>query len=186
MKDINLLSQSRQQKKEGRISGIGQQLGIVFVIVLALGMISYGVLIFLKVRLAAKEAAIEQQIKAASSIVQVKKDIQSKKDKANQLSGMVDLVNAQSIINTRILDGIASVMPENVFMVNYALNQTDQLNIIGKSKDMDSIAYFIAKLKASGLFSDVYLSTVSGSTDSKDKNSPTTDYNFAALLTLGK
>ncbi|EGW40343.1 PilN domain-containing protein [Desulfosporosinus sp. OT] len=188
MKDINLISQSQQQKKDRQNSGISLQLGIAFLVVLALGMVGYGILTFLEVRLAAKEMAIEQQIKAASPIVTVKKEIQGKQDKINQLSGIVDLVSARSTLNTRVLDGISSVMPENVFIVNYALDQTGNLNIIGKSKDMDSIAYFIAKLKGSGLFSNVYLGNVGGSTNSgnTDPNAETTEYNFAAILTLEK
>ena len=189
MKDINLISQSHLQKKEGLNSGIVQQLGIAVAAVLVLGILGYGILAFLQVRLTTKEAAIEQKIKAASPIVAVKKDIQVKQDKIDQLSGIVDLVMAQSVLNTRILDGISSVMPENVFVVNYALDQTGALNILGKSKDMDSIAYFISKLKGSGLFSDVYLSNVSSNisnSSNPNASSGSTDYNFSALLTLKK
>lgn len=189
MKDINLISQSRQQKKEGQSSGMAQQLGIAFLVVLALGMLVYGVLAFLQSRLATKEVAIEQKIKEASPIVGVKKDIQLKQDKIDQLSGIVDLVVAQSTLNTRILDGISSVLPENVFSVSYALDQTGNLNIMGKAKDMDSIAYFIAKLKGTGLFSDVYLSNLSSNVTDKANSNPdsgSTGYNFAALLAVKK
>ena len=189
MKDINLISQSHQQKKDRQNSGIGQQLGIVFLVVLTLGMLGYGILAFLQVRLATKEVAIEQKIKAAAPIVALKRDIQLKQDKIDQLSGMVNLVVAQSAFNTRVFEGISSVMPENVFMVSYALDQTGNLNIMGKSKDMDSIAYFISKLKGTGLFSDVYLSNVSSNssnTANTNPNSGSTGYNFAALLSLKK
>ena len=189
MKDINLISQSQRQKKDRQNSGRGQQLGIAFLVVLALGTLGYGTLAFLQVRLARNEVAIEQKIKAASPIVAVKKEIQVKQDKIDQLSGIVDLVVAQSALNTRILDGISSVMPENVFAVNYALDQTGNLNIMGKAKDMDSIAYFISKLKGSRLFSDVYLSNVSSNISNNANSNPNfglTEFNFAALLTLKK
>lgn len=189
MKDINLISQSQKQKKEQQNSGLGQKLGIAFLVVLTLGALGYGTLAYLQARLATKEAAIAQKIKDASPIVEVKKDIQTKQDKINQLSGIVDLVVAQSTLNTRLLDGISSVMPENVFAVNYALDQTGNLNIMGKSKDMDSIAYFIHKLKGTGLFSDVYLSNVSSAISNNannNLNSDSTEYNFAALLTVLK
>ena len=187
MKDINLISKFQQQKKERQNSGIGQQLRIVFLVVLVLAGIGYGILAFLQVRLGTKEVAIEQKIKAASPIVALKKDIQIKQDKINQLSGIADLVEAQSTLNTRILDHISSVMPENIFMVNYTLDQTGTLNIMGKSKDMDSIAYFISKLKGTRLFSDVYLSNASISNNVNNSPNPgATEYNFAALLTLIK
>lgn len=191
MKDINLISQSRQQKKERQSNGMSQKLGIAFLAVLALGALGYGILAFLQVRLAAKEVAIQQLIKAASPIVELKKDIQVKQDKINQLSGIVDLVVAQSTFNTRIFEGISSVMPESIFIVNYALDQTGNLNIMGKSKDMESIAYFISELKGIGLFSDVYLSNMSSSIISNTNSNPNpnpslTEYNFAALLTLKK
>jgi type IV pilus assembly protein PilN len=191
MKDINLISQSQQQKKERLSSGIAQQLGIAFLVVLVLGMLGYGIIAFLQSRLTSKEVAIQQNIKAASPIVAIKQDIQVKQDKINQLSGIVDLVVAQSVLNTRILDGISNVMPDNVFIVNYALDQSGSLNIMGKSKDMDSIAYFIHKLKGSGLFTDVYLSNVSGNSSGNSNSnanvtSGSTDYNFSALLTLKK
>lgn len=188
MKDINLISRSRQEKKERLSSGLGQQLGIAFLVILVLGALGYGVIALLQIRLESKEAAIEQKIKAASPIVAVKKDIQDKQNKISQLSEVVDLVVARSVLNTRILDGISGVMPENVFMVNYALDPTGQLNIIGKSKDMESIAYFIAKLKDSGLFSDVYLSNISNSkvNSNTETNSGTTEYNFSVVLTLKK
>lgn len=186
MKDINLISQFHQQKKERQYSGLGQQLGIAVLMVLVLGTLIYGSLAFLQARLVTKEVAIEQRIKAATPIVQVKKDIQVKQGKIEQLSGMVDLVVAQSPINTRLLEGISSVMPDNVFMVSYALNQSGNLNIIGKSKNMDSIAYFIAKLKERGLFSDAYLSNVSSNSAATNPNAGLTEYNFSALLTLKK
>ena len=189
MKDINLISQSHQQKKGRQNSGIGQQLGIAFLVVLALGMLGYGVLAFLQGGLATKEVAIQQKIKDGAPIVAVKRDIQVKQDKIDQLSGIVDLVAAQSTFNTRILDGISSVMPENVFTVSYALDQTGNLNIMGKSKDMESIAYFIFKLKGTGLFSDVYISNVSSTVSDKANPNPdsgSTGYNFAALVTLKK
>ena len=96
---------------------------------------------------------------------------------------------ANSTLNTRILEGISSVTPDNVFLVNYALDQTGNLNIMGKAKDMDSIAYFISKLKGSGLFSDVYLSNVSSDISNNANTSPNSGspgYNFVALLTLKK
>ena len=187
MKDINLISRTLQQKKERQNSGIAYQLGIAFLVVLVLGGLGYGILAFLEVRLATKELAIEQKIKAATPIVALKSDLQVRQDKINQLSGIVDLVMAQSTLNTRILDGISSVMPENVFAVNYALDQTGNLNIMGKSKDMESIAYFISKLKGTGLFSDVYLSNVSSNISNNantNPNSGSIEYNFAALLTV--
>ena len=186
MKDINLISQFHQQKKERQYSGIGQQLGIAVLVVLALGALVYGSLAFLQVRLATKELAVEQRIKAASPIVEVKRDIQVKQGKIEQLSGMVDLVVAQSTVNTRLLEGISSVMPEDVFMVSYELNQSGDLNIMGKSKTMDSIAYFIAKLKDSGLFSGAYLSNVSSNNAATNSNAGVIEYNFSALLTLKK
>ena len=185
MKDINLISRTLQQKKERQNSGIAHQLGIALLVVLVLGGLGYGTLTFLEVRLATKEVAIAQKIKAATPIVALKSDIQVKQDKINQLSGIVDLVMAQSTLNTRILDGISSVMPESVFAVNYALDQTGNLNIMGKSKDMESIAYFISKLKGTGLFSDVYLSNVSSNISNNanpNPNSGLIEYNFVALL----
>lgn len=186
MKDINLISQFHKQRQKDQIPGMGRQLGIAFLAFFAIGLLAYGTLAFLQARLTAKEAAIEQQIKAASPIVEVKKNIQDKQNKITQLSGIVDLVSAQSKLNTRIWDGISKAMPENVFMVNYAIDQSGNLNIMGKAKDMDSIAYFISKLKASGLFSDVYLSNVSSGSVTKNLNSGPTEYNFAAQLTLEK
>lgn len=188
LKDINLISQSHQQKRERQNSGMGQKLGIAFLVVLALGALGYGTLAILQARLATKEVAIEQKIKEAAPVVALKKDIQVKQDKINQLTGIVDLVVAQSMLNTRIFEGISSVMPENVFIVNYALSQTGDLNILGKAKDRDSIAYFIYKLKGSGLFSDVYLSNVSGAVSNTTETDPSglTEYNFSALLTLKK
>lgn len=189
MKDINLISQSQQLNKERQNAGIGQQLGIAFLIVLAIGILGYGALAFLQGRLATKEVAIEQKIKEAAPVVALKSDIQIKQNKINQLSGIVDLVMAQSTFNTRILEGISSVMPETVFIVNYAIDQTGNLNIMGKSQDMDSIAFFIYELKGSGLFSDVYISNVSSTNSNNAKtnlDSALTEYNFAALLTLEK
>lgn len=186
MKDINLLSQSHQQKRERQNSGMGQKLGIAILVVLTLGGLGYGILAFLQARLASEERAIEQKIKEATPIVELKKDIQVKQEKINQLSEMVDLVMAQSMINTRIFEGISRVMPENVFIVNYALSQSADLSIIGKAKDRDSIAYFIHELKDSGMFSDVYLSNVSVTASKTAETDPSdiTEYNFSALLTL--
>jgi len=188
LKDINLISQSHQQKRERQNSGMGQKLGIAALVVLALGALGYGTLTILQAKIEAKQVAIAQKIKEAAPIVELKNNIQVRQDKINQLSGIVDLVVAQSTFNTRIFDRISSVMPENVFIVNYALSQTGDLNIIGKAKDRDSIAYFIYNLKGSGLFSDVYLSNVSGTASNATESNPTglTEYNFSALLTMKK
>lgn len=187
MKDINLISKTQQQKRERQNAGMSQKLGIAILAVLLLGSLGYGILVFLKARLVTKEEAIEQKIKEAAPVVELKKNIQTKQEKINKLSGMVDLVNAQSTINTKILDGISNVMSEDVFIVNYAVSQAGELNVMGKAKDMDSIAYFIYKLKGIGLFSDVYLSNVSN-TVSKSSTNPSelSEYNFSLLLTLKK
>lgn len=184
MKDINLLSLN-DQKNEREYIAIGKQLGIVLSAVLLVSLIGYGTLAIFQWKLAANEVVIEQRITAASPILLLKKDLQVKQDKANQLSGIIVTMDANTTINTRITDGIAGVMPENIFLLNYAVDKTGNLNLLGKSKDMDSIAYFVSKLKGIGLFSDVYLSNIS-SNNSDSSNSESTDYNFTALLKLKK
>ncbi|AFQ43006.1 PilN domain-containing protein [Desulfosporosinus meridiei] len=188
MKDINLIAKSLQQKREHQNSGMGQKLLFSILIVLLVGALGYGVLAFLKARLVTKEEAIAQKIKEAAPIVELKKNILVKEQKITQLSEVIDMANAQSILNTKILDGISKVLPEDVFIVNYAVSQAGELNIIGKARDMDSIAYFVHELKESGLFSDVYLSNVSSTISKSSDSNPTgiTEYNFSALLTLKK
>ena len=186
MKDINLISQFQQQKKDPQISVLSRRLGIACLIVLAISLLSYGVLAFLQFRLGTKETLMQKTIKEAIPIVTLKNNIRDKQNSINQLSKIVDLVTARSIIDTKILDGIAKVMPDNVFLVNYSVDQSGNLNIMGKSKDMDSIAYFISKLKGTGLFSNVYLSNLSGGSSNGNQNVGSSGYNFAVLLTLVK
>lgn len=187
MKDINLISKSTQQKRERQNSGVSHKLGIAILAVLILGMLGYGTLAFLQARLTTQEMALQQKIKESAPIVALKKDIQIKQDKINKLSEVANLVEAQSTFNTRLFEGISKVMPENIFIVNYAVSQNGELNIIGKAKDRDSIAYFIHKLKEIGLFSDVYLSNVSSVTTNTETNSSgVAEHNFSALLTLKK
>ncbi|SDH92204.1 PilN domain-containing protein [Desulfosporosinus hippei] len=186
MKDINLILKTQQQKRERQNSGMSQKFGIAVIAVLVLGLFGYGILTFLHTRLEKKELAIEQKIAEAAPVVELKKNISAKQEKINKLSGMVDLVASQSTINTRIFEGISSVMPESVFIVNYSVSQTGEFNIIGKAKDMDSIAYFVHELKGNGLFSDVYLSNVSDTTSKNTETRVEPEYNFSVLLTLKK
>ena len=184
MKDINLLSLN-DQKKEREYMAIGKLLVIVLVVVLLVSFIVYGTLSLMQWRLAKDEVSIEQRIKAASSILSVKKDIQVKQDKANQLAAIINTMETNSTINTRITDGIAGTMPDNIFLLNYSVDKSGNINLMGKSKDMDSIAYFVSKLKGVGLFSDVYLSNIS-SNNSDSSSSGSADYSFTALVKLKK
>jgi len=184
LKDINLLS-LKDQKKEREYMAIGKLLGIVVLAVLVVSLLGYGTLALFQSKLAADEVLIELRITAASPILTVKKDMQVKQDKINQITGIIGTMDANTTINTRITDGIAGVMPDNIFLLNYAVDKSGSLNLVGKSKDMDSIAYFVSKLKGTGLFSDVYLSNIS-SNNSDSSNSGSADYNFSALLKLKK
>ncbi|MDR3543322.1 MAG: PilN domain-containing protein [Desulfosporosinus sp.] len=182
MKDINLLSLN-DQKNEREFMAIGKLMVIVFAAILLVSLIGYGTLDLIQWKYTAEEVAIEQRIRIASPIVLVKKDLQVKQEKVKQLSGIIDTMDANTTLNTRITDGIAGVMPDNIFLLNYAVDKSGKLNLLGKSKDMDSIAYFVAKLKGTGLFSDVYLSNISSNT-SDSSNSGSSGYNFSALLKL--
>lgn len=188
MKDINLISGSGQKKSEDQDSGRSKKLGAVILAVLLTGMLGYGGMAFLQERLEKKEAAIKQKIKEAEPIVELKRNIAGRQEKINKLSGIVDLLNAQTTINTRIFEGIASVMPEKIFIVNYAVSQQGELNILGKAKDMDSIAYFVHELKNKGLFANVYLSNVSNviNNNANAAQPEAAEFNFSILLTLKK
>lgn len=184
MKDINLLSQAKD-KHERKYLAIGKQLGIVFSAVLILALIAFGTIALLQSKLSADEVVLAKKITAYSPILTVKKDIQVKQEKITQLSGIISIMASNTTVNTKIIDGVAAVMPEPVFIINYAGDKLGNLTISGKSKDMDSIAYFVAKLKGIGLFSDVYLSNLSNN-NSDTSNSGSAGYNFSAQLKLNK
>lgn len=185
MKDINLLSQVNEDKNENKNLAIGKQLSVVFASVLLLTLIAFISIALIQSKLAADEAVLAQKIAAYTPILTVKKDIQVRQDKIGQLSEIIGIMTSNTTVNTKIIEGVAAVMPEPVFIINYAGDKLGNLTISGKAKDMDSIAYFVSKLKGIGLFSDVYLSNLSNN-NSETANSKSEGYNFSAFLKLSK
>ncbi|MEA4901302.1 PilN domain-containing protein [Desulfitobacterium sp.] len=183
MRDINLL-QSERKSDRGYFKYI-KPLYFILAGVLLVSLATYGVLMFIDGRTQTNEKAVAQKIITYSDIETEKKEIQTKQDKITQMSGIIQTIVAGTTINTRILDGVSGVMPENVFIVNYAADKSGNLNLVGKSQDMSNIAYFIYKLKGTGLFTDVSLTSISGS-KGNNSNSETGIYDFTAVLKLKK
>lgn len=181
MNDINLL-QDEQKSQHGYQVFVRPSM-IILAGVLLVSLLSCGILALIEWKISMDEKAIDQKIRTYAALETEKKDIQVKQEKIDQMSSLIKTVVANTTINTHILDGVAGVMPENVFMLNYSVDKSGNLNLVGKSKDMNNIAYFVYKLKGTGLFTDVSLTNINN-TKGSNSNSGADIYDFTAVLKL--
>jgi len=118
-------------------------------------VIAYAAMYFQQDALQKKDAALKEIMKTYSVVDQTKADKQQRDIRVNQMNAVMDAERGGFPKNTKVFKTISDATPDDIFMMNYSLNSTGDISITGKSKNSDSVAYFLYKLKGTGLFSDI-------------------------------
>lgn len=169
MKDINLyFVNKKERKKKGFFSEK--------IIILAglLGMVVLGgAYYFLNQEIEAKNSevsAIQTQINGFSQVRKVKESISTYEKKIKTMSNVIQSITSKSVINTVLFQKMSKLMPEDIFLENYSVSNAGELKIQGKSKNNDSIAYFLQKLDESKMFSEVKIQSIKKHKKDNGKN----------------
>lgn len=181
--DLNLMpylkTMEKNKAKTGRMFLSIASAGIV--LVLAIG--AYAFMYFMQRQLEGKQEKLQQSIKSYSEVNKLKNRMIENDKKITEMGSILTAYANNSISGTSVLSDLTGQIPENIFLLNLSTSTGGDLVLSGKSKDTESIAYLIRRLKQSGRFSSI---NVKGINSRVSENGAAEDYTFSASIKIGK
>lgn len=172
MKDINLLDTHVKTSRNSNHKNLW--IIIVCILMLLLGS-AYAFLEYSLYQMNQEKAEIDSMIQQKSVVEETKEDIRVKTQKIEAMSSVIDTASRNAVINTKMFQVLAANMPDTIFLSDYSFNDDGQINLMGKSSDNDSMAFFIYKLKGTNLFEDVNIKSIQ---NNKNEETNQENYNF--------
>lgn len=167
MKDINLYSKKKEKKQLNT-----NRVTLLISIVIVIAVITVGSFVYLNVLISDCNEKIEvtdEKIESFSKITETKKSINQYNEKIERISKVMESLSNKSLINTSLLQKISKLMPEDMFLLSYSVLKNNELKFIGKSKDKNSIAYFIKKLEELKMFKKIKINTIQNDTENQSE-----------------
>ena len=181
MYDINLLPHAKNQGEKRESLGRLSVAAIAFASIILLAGGVYGILHYLESNVLKEQQELDGKVKVYTTINETKKNIRQREDKVKRMSGVMEAATKDSVLNTRLLERISAISPENVFLMNYSVAKAGDINLSGRSKDRESIAHYLYTLRETGLFSEVSVKSI---TTNASEGGKSADYSFTASLKL--
>ena len=97
-----------------------------------------------------KIAELKEQIKAAD-------DFEARNKMFKERSDVIEQLGKNKALPVRVLGEIGSLVPKGIWLQNMALSASSNVSIEGYGFTNSEIVTFVDNLKASSLFTDVYL-----------------------------
>lgn len=177
MYDINLLP---IEKAKGKLSFVDNKLKMILFGTVAASVLIIIVSIVFSMLASGYKSDINAMNKNLIKYNTAKKTITDYNTKNEKLNRINSIITAASNVNTdmtNVLDKLGSVMPDEVSTLKLTFANKGNITADGSSKDNDSIAYFIYKLKQTGAFSNILVKSIKQ--DEKAGN-----YTFSLILAL--
>lgn len=183
MKDINFIYKKKVKDNQLKVKRL-----IIFMLIFSIAIISSFYCLTIKVKQIKGECvSIKGNLNKFDEVILIKKSIDGYNQKVNYMTKVLDSVSETSIINTKILREVSSVMPSAVYLSNYAVSDRGEINLMGQSKDNDSIAYYVHELKNISMFSEVSLRSVTKIEDNNyDEKKSISQYHFNVFVKIKK
>ncbi len=179
MHDINLLP---IEKAKGKLSFIDNKLKMVFLAAVGVSVIILIISIAFMILTSGYKNDIDnmnKELSKYSSVNKIRNDIKEKTDKYTNLTNFLKAATAINTDMTAVFDKIGSVTPDAVSTIKLSFASFSSITAEGSSKDNDSIAYFIYKLKETGIFSNITIQSIK-------QDIKTGKYSFNLNLSLKK
>lgn len=164
MKDLNFF-ESYNKKQNIRLSKSFILYGLAIIIMLI--MIVYSIVNLVVINKLSEEIFLLRQqveIKKLNSkmtdILEKEKEIETLKEKFEQLEKLDEFINMQDFINEHLLESITARVPENVFLNSMMFNSR-LITLEGIAKDKKSISDFEYKLREIEYFEDIFIPAIS-------------------------
>lgn len=178
MKDLNFF-ESYIEKREFNID---KQLIYYFIaILLVLFIVFYSIFNQIKIRRISKDVAKLRSIvedekinKKVTEINEKKKEVAKFNESLDKIKLLDNVIEEDNIIDDYLLENITSRMPDDVFFTSISI-YTDNIQIIGISKDKWSIAELGKSLGSIEEFKEIFITNISSEED---------NYNFTLNINL--
>ncbi len=178
MKDLNFF-ESYIEKREFNID---KQLIYYFIaILLVLFIVFYSIFNQIKIRRISKDVAKLRSIvedekinKKVTEINEKKKEVAKFNESLDKIKLLDNVIEEDNIIDDYLLENITSRMPDDVFFTSISI-YTDNIQIIGISKDKCSIAELGKSLGSIEEFKEIFITNISSEED---------NYNFTLNINL--
>ncbi len=177
MHDINLLP---IEKAKGKLSFVDNKLKMILIGTVAASVLIVIVSIVFSMLTSGYKSDINSMNKDLVKFSAAKKtisDYNSKNEKLNRLNSIITAASNVNTDMTKVLDKVGSVTPDEVSTLKLAFQDKGNITADGSSKNNDSIAYFIYKLKQTGIFLDVTVKSIK-------QDDKTGNYIFSLILSL--
>lgn len=175
MRDVNFLDNDRAVERKANNSKLNTILPLtIIILILILGGTYFSLSIFTK-QSNGKLCNVNDEMHQYSPVTEVKRNIADYDKELDNMSQVMNAISSKSFINTRLIQEISSVMPNDVFLSNYSVSQAGQISLEGNSKTNESIAYFASKMKNLGTFESVEVKSIN---NNKTQESEIPDYAF--------
>jgi Tfp pilus assembly protein PilN len=183
MKDLNLLPaeilNGRQAKQRTRT------MVLFMVLLLLVCLLVAESLIVEKVKYENKKVTYQNQINNLKDIVDLQAVLDGQKQQISRYQAVLSAAGDSPVIYKTVLDKLEANTPEDVFIL--------EMNITGNkltskcaAASKTEVSDFIRRLKDSGVFSDIFVSEITSSSETTDKGNANVNFNMACTINIQK
>lgn len=182
MRDINLLPGLGNVANKRKVSLAKYLIVLCFVVIIA-GWLGYEGYI-LNPQMASMDEQLSNtmaKIKEYSKATETKNAYQKATTHLTNIKAVLESMDKQELLNTKVIDTLASVTPPDVFAMSYSATDNRSIQLLMRAKDEASIASFVYDLKHVEMFQDV---VIAGFSRNEATNGQLQDLSFAVSLTV--
>lgn len=185
MKDINLLSSFKSDKKQFDLA-LQQKRATIFICILVvlLGG-AYAGILYADGYYRANTEALKAEAAGYSAVTEAKARAAHSKAHIDNLDALIATAYSTSYVKTEHLNSLSSVLSENTFLSSLSVNENGNIGINGKSVTRKDITYFLFSLKETGVFSDVSVKIVNAEKQPSGSGADTYDFTVTTSLKGG-
>lgn len=183
MKDLNLLPveilNGRQAKQRTRMM-------VLFLILFLMVCLLVGQSIFMeKMNYERKKASYQSQIDSLKDIVSLDNTLSEQKQRINRYQEVLNAAGNSPVVYKTVLDKLEANTPEEVFITEMSITK-DNLSAKCAASSKTDVSDFIRRLKDSGIFENVFVSDMVGTSDAKDKSNGNVNFSLSCTINIQK
>ncbi|MEI7884573.1 MAG: pilus assembly protein PilM [Clostridia bacterium] len=181
--DINLLP--LQGNKEGQRSKAKYQ-AIAFATVggfLLVFALCYGLLLFGSMTETNRKADLQAEMKTYSALDEVKLATTAAKNRTASIQQVSQTAEAQSLMNIKLLNNLAKVMPEGIFVQTFSVDSGNRIALLGSAQTRKDIAEFVNRLRSIPGFTEISVGSIN---TSQFADGTIKDFSFNMNITMDR
>lgn len=180
MSDINFLKNSSMIKSESIKENSSNLSKKIFIISLVVVIFGYAGCFSLNELFKIRTKMLTTNITEFNNIKQMNSEIRIYEEKIKDISDIINKQDSNYVIQSDNLKLIADLMPNDVNIENYTIDEEKVITLQGKTNSKEGVSFFLEKLRESKAFKEVSMQSLDSI--AKEAGASNSTYSFSITL----